>query len=160
VLNVYCTIANDGYMMKPYVVKQVVAETGEVTYAREPEVVRQVIPAAIARTMQRLLGRVTEQGGTGRRARVEGFTVAGKTGTAQKPIPGGYSDTAHIASFVGFLPAEAPEIGIIVVVDEPQPIHSGGRVAAPAFATIASQTVRCLDIAPGPVAVAAQGASR
>ncbi len=160
VLNVYCTIANDGYMMKPYVVKQVIAETGEVTYTREPEVVRQVISAATARTMQRLLGRVTEQGGTGRRARVEGFTVAGKTGTAQKPIPGGYSDTAHIASFVGFLPAEAPEIGIIVVVDEPQPIHTGGRVAAPTFATIASQAVRCLDIAPGAVVAAAQGATR
>jgi cell division protein FtsI/penicillin-binding protein 2 len=149
VLNAYCTIANDGYMMKPFVVRQVSDASGEITYAREPEVVRQVIPATTARTMQHLLGRVTEQGGTGRRARVEGYRVAGKTGTAQKPIPGGYSDTAHIASFVGFLPVERPEIGIIVVVDEPQPIHTGGRVAAPFFAAIASQTVRCLDIDPG-----------
>ena len=72
--------------------------------------------------------------------------MAGKTGTAQKPVPGGYSSTDHVASFVGFLPAESPEIGIIVVVDEPQPVHVGGRVAAPVFKTIASQAVRYLGI--------------
>ena len=96
--------------------------------------------------MRRLLHRVTEEGGTGRRARVDGYEVAGKTGTAQKPVPGGYSDTANVASFVGFLPVEDPELGIIVVVDEPQPLHTGGVVAAPTFSRIAGQVVRCLDV--------------
>ena len=95
-----------------------------------------------------MLARVTEKGGTGRRARVDGITVAGKTGSAQKPIAGGYSDTAHIASFVGFLPAEDPEFAMIVVVDDPQPIHTGGRVAGPAFGAIAGQVARYLDVAP------------
>ena len=74
--------------------------------------------------------------------------VGGKTGTAQKAIPGGYSDSANIASFLGFLPAENPEIAIVVVVDEPQPLHTGGVVAGPIFAEIASQAVRYLDIPP------------
>jgi len=107
--------------------------------------------------MRHLLARVTEDGGTGRRARVDGYSVAGKTGTAQKPINGHYSDTAHMASFVGFLPAEEPEIGVIVVVDEPQPYHTGGRVAGPAFSRIAGQTVRYLDIPPVRRDLAANG---
>ena len=75
--------------------------------------------------MRQLLSRVTEAGGTGTRARVRNYSVAGKTGTAQKPIDGGYSSSAYVASFVGFVPADAPELGIIVVVDEPQPLHTG-----------------------------------
>jgi len=95
-----------------------------------------------------LLGRVCEEGGTGRRARVEGYQVAGKTGTAEKAIPGGYSATDYMASFAGFLPAEAPEIVIVVVVDTPRGVHTGGRVAGPAFREIAEQAVRYLDIPP------------
>ena len=108
--------------------------------------------------MRRLLLRVTEDGGTGRRARVDGFEVAGKTGTAQKAIPGGYSDTDYIASFVGFLPASCPELAIIVVVDEPRKFHGGGRVAAPAFSAIASEVARYLDLQPAG-AMAAQVSS-
>ena len=147
-LGVYCTIANDGYLMRPYVVKRVVENDGTVLHENEPKVLARPISPATASTMRRLLARVTQQGGTGRRARVEGYEVAGKTGTAQKPIPGGYSDTENMASFVGFLPAAAPEIGIIVVVDDPQPIHTGGRVAGPVFKEIASQAVRYLDVPP------------
>ena len=98
--------------------------------------------------MRLLLARVTETGGTGRRARVEGYRVGGKTGTAQKVINGLYSDDAHVASFVGFLPVENPQLAIIVAVDEPQPIHTGGRVAAPVFQKIASHAVRYLDVPP------------
>ena len=100
--------------------------------------------------MQHLLHRVTQDGGTGRRARVDGYEVAGKTGTAQKAIGGVYSSEAHVASFVGFLPARNPEIGVIVVVDEPQPYHTGGVVAGPAFSRIAGEAVRYLDIPPAP----------
>ncbi len=96
--------------------------------------------------MRALMGRVTEVDGTGRRARIPGYSVAGKTGTAQKAIAGGYSNSEHMASFVGFLPVECPEIGVIVVVDNPQPIHTGGRVAAPAFSRIAGPAIRYLNV--------------
>lgn len=155
-LNVYCAIANDGKLMRPYLVDRVVAKDGTVLEKHEPEVLGQPVSSETAQTMRRLLARVTEKGGTGRRARVDGFSVCGKTGTAQKPEAGGYSDVNHMASFVGFLPAENPEIGIIVVVDEPQPIHTGGVVAAPVFQAIASQAVRYLDVPPGGVDMIAQ----
>ncbi|MBT3194134.1 MAG: penicillin-binding protein 2 [Verrucomicrobia bacterium] len=147
-LGVYCTIANDGYLMRPHVIKRVTAADGTVVYEAEPQVLARVIRPDTAATMRRMLVRVTEDGGTGRRARVDGFSVAGKTGTAQKAIPGGYSDTDYVASFVGFLPAENPDLAIIVSVDEPQKYHGGGRVAAPAFSSIATEVVCCLGIQP------------
>ena len=147
-LGVYCTIANDGYMMRPHVIRRVLDADGNTVYEAEAQVLARVIRPETAATMRRLLARVTEDGGTGRRARVDGFKVAGKTGTAQKPIPGGYSNSAYVGSFVGFLPADNPEIGIIVVMDEPQPIHSGGIVAGPAFSTIATELSRYLELQP------------
>jgi len=147
-LNAFCAIANDGYLMRPYIVSKVRAADGSIIFQQRPEVLARPIRPETAALMRKLLTRVTEQGGTGKRAAVEGYTVAGKTGTAQKPVAGGYSSTDYVASFVGFLPAEAPEIGLIVVVDEPQPFHTGGVVAGPAFSRIASQAVRYLDISP------------
>jgi cell division protein FtsI (penicillin-binding protein 3) len=148
VLSVFCAIANDGRLMRPYLVKRVIGDNGVVLMQRHAEEVARPITPRTAATMRRLLARVTEDGGTGKRAQVDGYSVAGKTGTAQKPCPGGYSSTDYMASFVGFLPAEAPEIGLIVVVDSPQPFHTGGVVAGPAFGRIAAQAVRYLDIPP------------
>ncbi len=147
-LGIYCTIANEGYMMRPYVVDRVVSHNGEALYRHQPEIVARPIRRDVARTMCQLLARVTERGGTGRRARVDGYSVAGKTGTAQMAVPGGYSSTDYVASFVGFLPASAPEIGIIVTVERPKPKHQGGQVAAPVFREIASATARYLAIPP------------
>lgn len=150
-LNAVSAIANDGFLMKPRIIRKVVHTDGRTLFETEPEVLSRPITPETSATMRRLMARVTEQGGTGRRARLEdlvGFTVAGKTGTAQKPVRGGYSDTANMASFVGFLPAEKPEISMIVVVDEPQPKHTGGAVAAPVFRKIAEQAVKYLDIPP------------
>jgi cell division protein FtsI (penicillin-binding protein 3) len=147
-VSIYGAIANDGFMMRPYVVSKVTATDGSTVYQRSPEVIGRPISHETAATMRVLLSRVTEEGGTGVRAAVEGYKVAGKTGTAQKPVNGGYSTTAYVGSFVGFLPAEDPEIALVVVVDEPQPFHTGGVVAAPAFSRIAGQTVRYLDIPP------------
>ncbi len=146
-MNALCSIGNGGVLMKPYVVKKIV-HNGETIVEGKPEVAGRPISAEAADITLKMLARVTEKGGTGRRACVRGYRVAGKTGTAQKTLKGrrGYSDTNYIGSFMGFLPAEDPEIAIIVVVDEPQPIHAGGRVAAPAFAEIARQTARYLDI--------------
>ena len=147
-LNVLCAIANNGFLMKPSIVRTVVDAHGRTVMEFTPEVISRPISEETARTMQHLLTRVTEDGGTGRRARIDGYRVAGKTGTAQKAIPGGYSHDANIASFMGFLPADNPELAIIVVVDEPQPLHTGGVVAAPVFQEIAAQAVRYLDIPP------------
>lgn len=155
-LGVYCTIANGGELMRPFVVKRITAGDGALLFEQRPQVLCRSVSPTTAATMRRLLARVTEEGGTGKRARIEGYEVAGKTGTAQKAVRGGYSSTAYVASFVGFLPAETPEIGVIVVVDEPQPFHTGGVVAGPAFSRIVGQAVRYLDIPPAEVGVVAR----
>lgn len=147
-LGMFCAIANEGFLMKPYVTKHVEGDNDGIIFQGRPEVLSRPISPETAALLCRLLNRVTEEGGTGVRARVEGYEVAGKTGTAQKPEKGGYSDTRYVASFVGFLPAAAPEIGAIVVVDEPANIRVGGVVAAPAFGKIAGQTARYLGIPP------------
>lgn len=146
-LNAVNAIANEGRLMQPYVVREVLNRHGHAIHRGEPQVVGQPIRPATARLMAQLMVRVTEEGGTGRRAQLEGYRIAGKTGTAQKPIPGGYSDRLNIASFVGFLPADNPEISMVVVVDEPWPQRTGGAVAAPIFRDIAEQAVLYLGIA-------------
>jgi cell division protein FtsI (penicillin-binding protein 3) len=146
ILGLFCTIANDGYRMRPYVVRRVIDADGQVVHEGRPEVVARVIRPETAALMRELLADATEDGGTGRRARIGEIRVAGKTGTAQKPVAGGYSATDYVASFVGFLPVEEPEIGIIVVVDNPKPLYYGGQVAAPAFSAIAGDLSRYLGI--------------
>ena len=148
VVGVYSAIANQGVMMRPYIVRRVLDADGKTIHEERPQIMGRPMKPSTAGEMCRMLGRVTEPGGTGRRARIAGYKVAGKTGTAQKVIGGRYSDSEHVASFVGFLPAEQPQLAIIVVVDNPQPIHVGGLVAAPAFKEIAEMAVRYLDIPP------------
>lgn len=158
-LGVLCAIANDGVVMRPYVVKEVIASDGTVLVRRTPQALQRAIRSETAELMRRLLTRVTEEGGTGRKAAVEGFKVAGKTGTAQKAIQGHYSETDYMASFVGFLPADRPEIGMIIVLDNPQPLHTGGTVSAPVFGEIAEQAVRYLGILPPADATAVTGSA-
>lgn len=147
-LGAICAVANDGFLMRPYVVAQVSTGRARILLQPEPRILGRPIRQVTAARMRRLLRRVTEEGGTGTGARVAGYRVAGKTGTAQKVVDGKYSNTAFVASFVGFLPADRPEIGIIVVMDEPGPLHTGGAVAAPVFSAIASQAIRYLDVPP------------
>lgn len=132
-------IANGGSLLKPYLGKD-----GSAVHTNSNP-----IDAKTAALMRIMLARVTEEGGAGRGAQVKGFKVAGVTGTAPKVINGAYSETAYIASFAGFIPADKPEVTIVVVVEEPQPDHTGGVVAAPVFAQIAEQTMRHLSITPG-----------
>lgn len=155
-LGIYCTIANDGVRMRPYIIKKVVGPSGNPLRITRPEVLSRPITPETAARMREMLARVTEKGGTGWRAAVEGVRIAGKTGTAQKPEAGGYSETKFVGSFVGFLPAEDPEIGILVVVDEPSEEYYGGLVAAPAFQEIAAEAVRYLDIGVSGVELAGQ----
>lgn len=144
VLGVYCAIANGGYLMRPYLVRRVEDSEGSPLFETQPQILSRPISSGTADLMRQLLSRVTEEGGTGTKAQVDGYEVAGKTGTAQKPEKGRYVEK-FVASFVGFLPVEDPEIGIIVVVDEPQGAQYGGVVAAPAFSRIASQALCYLD---------------
>ncbi len=146
-LMIVSSIANDGFMMRPYVVSAV-SRDKDALVRTQPEVLGRPISGETAAIMRNLLKSVTEDGGTGKGARVDGYEVAGKTGTAQKVIDGQYSSTAYVASFVGYLPADNPEIAVVVGVDEPQPYHTGGMVAAPVFSKIAGLTVRYLDILP------------
>jgi cell division protein FtsI (penicillin-binding protein 3) len=150
-VNIMSAIGNDGYLMKPRVIRTVINARGDTVVDVQEELLSRPISGETAHLMNRLLSRITETGGTGARAGVEGYTVSGKTGTAQKPTKtGGYSDDANISSFMGLIPAEDPQLSIIVVVDEPQPERTGGRVAAPVFKEIAELSVRYLDIPPVP----------
>ncbi len=149
-LQAVSAIANGGELMRPLVVKGVTTSRGESLPVPQPEAVSHPIRPETARLMARLLTEVTEDG-TGKRAKVEGHSVAGKTGTAEKPGPGGYDARRNLASFVGFLPAEQPAISIMVTFDEPHgDFRTGGVVAAPVFQAIAEQTARYLDIPPVP----------
>jgi cell division protein FtsI (penicillin-binding protein 3) len=143
-------IANGGNLMAPYVVERVVNSYGETQEQHAPRVVRRVVSAEVARQVRELMSMTTEVGGTGTLAAVPGFRVAGKTGTAQKadPVTGGYSVDKRVSSFVGFVPAEAPRLVILVVLDEPDGQVYGGLVAAPVFSRIAAQALQYLKVSP------------
>ena len=145
-VNAYSAIANGGYLMRPGLVKCVVADNGEVLHSFEPKVIGRPISPATAATLRKMLAGVAT-GGTARRARIEGYTVAGKTGTAQIPKKGGYNDNDYWASFVGFCPAENPVFAMLIVIEEPvKGMHTGGTAAAPVFAAVAEGTARYLKI--------------
>ncbi len=143
-------IANGGYLMEPYVVERIVDSQGQVTRKNHPRVVRKVIAQDVAQLVTRMMEMTTEDGGTATNARVPGFRVAGKTGTAQKvdPVTGGYSADKRVASFVGFLPVEDPRLVVLVTIDEPQKGVYGGLTAAPVFSRIAAQAMQYLKVAP------------
>jgi cell division protein FtsI (penicillin-binding protein 3) len=146
----YAAIANGGFLMRPYVTRRVVSPQGEIVLEIQPHVVRRVISEKTARSLASILKDVTNEGGTGVMANVEGFEVAGKTGTAQKadPVHGGYAAKKRVASFVGFVPANDPRLVALVLIDEPEVNVYGGVVAAPAFRNIAQAALRHLAVAP------------
>jgi cell division protein FtsI (penicillin-binding protein 3) len=142
-------IANDGLLMRPYLVKAITDTDGQVVERRGPQVLRRVISPQTARTIQKIMHTVTTSGGTGEAAALDGYTVCGKTGTAQKiGADGHYAPAKYIASFLGFSPADTPALVILVVVNEPTKGHYGGEVAGPAFRTIAQESLHYLNIMP------------
>lgn len=143
-------IANGGTLMKPYLVERILDDSGREVQRFEPQVVRRVVSPETASKMTKMMETVTGEGGTGTKAAVDGYRVAGKTGTAQKvdPVTRTYSPTKRIGSFVGFVPADKPKLTIVVIIDEPQGIKYGGVVAAPAFREIAQNTLAYLKIVP------------
>jgi cell division protein FtsI/penicillin-binding protein 2 len=153
----YAAVANDGWLPKPTLIKEIRQTGGKVTQAERPEVRQQAISPNTAKRLRALLGEVVEHG-TGTEAQMPDYAVAGKTGTAQKAIHGGrgYDPYKSVASFVGFLPADRPRLLIAVIVDSPHNVQWGGVVAGPVFKAIGQNLVAYLGIPPlnGNVAVA------
>jgi cell division protein FtsI (penicillin-binding protein 3) len=143
-------IANGGYLMQPYLVEKVVDSYGQVVENRQPQIQRRVVTAEVAHQVTKMMETATDEGGTGTLADVEGYLVAGKTGTAQKvdTVTGGYSVDKRLSSFVGFVPASNPKLVILVMIDEPKEKTYGGLVAAPVFSRIASQALTHLQVPP------------
>ncbi len=150
IANAYAIIANGGFLRQPYIVKTIRDhETGEVSETR-PYTLRRVLSGEQVAKMRIMLNAVTAENGTGLAARVPGFPVAGKTGTAQKVNPEGrgYISGGYISSFAGFLPTNDPRFVIYVAVDRPRKGYYGGSVAAPLFSRIARFAVRRAGLAP------------
>lgn len=139
----YGAIANGGVLRTPYLVDRVGGDWRD--HNRGKRVISETVSAQM---MAMLRDVVSAEGGTGALAAVPGYTVAGKTGTAAKPEPGGYSDTRYVASFVGVVPAKDPRLVVLVSIDEPHGAIWGGVVAAPAFSEIARNSLVELEIAP------------
>ena len=139
-------IANGGLLMKPFIVKEIRNSDGQTVKEFPAQEMRRVISPRTAKRIKDILVMVTEEG-TGQLAKVSDFKVAGKTGTSQKLEPNGaYSHSKHIASFIGFAPADDPLIAVVVTVDEPRPYYFGGVVSAPVFKRIAQETVNYLKM--------------
>jgi cell division protein FtsI/penicillin-binding protein 2 len=147
-------VASNGILMKPQVVKRVFDSEGKTVVEFKPRSVRRVLRSEVAENLTGMLAKVVSEG-TAKRAKIKGYYVAGKTGTTKKIIEGQYSNRHHIASFVGFLPANDPRIVISVIVDEPKMkqgrIGYGGSVAGPSFQRIGKDVISYLGVSPNQV---------
>jgi len=145
------TIASGGELLQPQIVREIRDASGSTVYDFGGVARRRVIKPSVAQDMARMLVGVTEEG-TAKAAAIEGYEVAGKTGTAQKLVDGRYSNRNHVGSFVGFFPASAPEVVITVIVDDARlpgrRVNYGSAVAVPAFKRVAEQLISYLDIKP------------
>jgi cell division protein FtsI (penicillin-binding protein 3) len=149
-MSVYSTIANGGMWVAPRVVQSLQGATGKPGPAVPPPS-RRVIRPETARTLTSMLLEVVGGStGTGGAAAIPGYQVAGKTGTAEKPNPGGSGYSGYTSSFIGFAPAGNPQLAVGVILDEPTPIW-GGSTAAPTFKTVMQFALQRLGIGPGPV---------
>jgi len=148
------SIANDGILMRPILIRRVFDEKGKTVVKFNPDPVRRVVSEKVAKIMTEMLVSVVSPEGTAVRARIKGYSVAGKTGTTQKIIDGKYSNRHHVASFCGFFPAENPLVAVTVVVDEPNMTNGrlgyGGSVAGPVFQRVAKKVIGYMGIKPEP----------
>jgi membrane peptidoglycan carboxypeptidase len=141
------SVANRGELLEPRIVRAVVTDGRRAPVPRK--VVRRTISANTAAVLTEIMEQVVERG-TGKNARIDGFTVAGKTGTAQKVVNGQYSRSDYNASFVGFVPSRQPKFVIVVVIDSPHGRNSyyGSTVAAPIFQRIGAAALRLYGVPP------------
>jgi cell division protein FtsI (penicillin-binding protein 3) len=143
----FATIANDGVRVAPRIVDRVVDADGNVIHAPPAGAPVRVVSQRTAVVLGQMLETAVANG-TGKAAAVEGYTVAGKTGTAQKAGRGGYLPDSYVASFAGYVPADRPRLAIVIAIDEPRGGHYGGTVAAPVFREIAEPVLRYLGVEP------------
>src|SRR5262245_24490793 len=148
IVRMVSAVANGGILYDPYVVKKVQHPQKGILSQTEPHGERAISADTAAKLQDMLESVVTD--GTAKGSKLEGYTAAGKTGTAQKieETTGRYSATKHVASFAGFAPATNPVISMIVMIDEPVGLHHGGDVAAPVFKRVAEQVLRYLSVPP------------
>ena len=139
----YGAVANGGYLMEPRVIQTVIDEDGRVVEETRPAAVRQVVSSEVADQLLELMAAVAEYG-TGRNAAIAEVPIGGKTGTAQKKVPGdqGFSARRFVSSFAGVAPVDEPRLVCLVVIDEPEGRGLGGEVAAPVFGRIMERVVR------------------
>jgi cell division protein FtsI (penicillin-binding protein 3) len=155
----YGAIANGGVLMRPYIVKEARDARGSVRLSNRPKPVRRVVSGRVSRTLIEMLEGVVTHG-TGKAAAIPGYRVCGKTGTAQVSDSRGYlPDAAKLVTFVGFLPAEAPRILVLVAMDRPK-YGSGGGVAGPVFKEIALAAIRQAGIPASPGGMVAMATER
>lgn len=147
-LNAVCSVINGGELLQPYVVSSVTDANGETWVLGERTVVGNTISADTSSTMRRLLQAVVDEGG-GKNAKIEGYAIGGKTGTAQLYVDGVVSSDTHIGSFIGFAPADDPQIALLFIVDEADvPVDYGSVTAAPYARDILEQSLMYMGIAP------------
>lgn len=145
----FSALANNGILMRPYVVSEIIDRDGTGGRKFAPEPRGRTVSAETCRKLNKILQKVVESG-TGQKARPEGYTAAGKTGTAQKidPKTGVYSKREYVSSFAGFVPAGSPRLVIVVMIDTPEGVVWGGSVAAPVFKSVAEQSLAYLQVPP------------
>jgi len=144
------TIANGGWRVRPYVIEEIQTPTGRIVRRHAPVPPQRVLKSTTVAQLSEMLVSVVESG-TGQQASVQGLTVAGKTGTAQKLEPTGhYSHSRYVASFVGYGPVPAPRFAMVVSIDEPHPLYFGGVVAAPIFRRVVQQLAGYWGVQPSP----------
>lgn len=150
-VSAYTAIAGGGWLFRPQLVKKVVDWRGQAVIEAEGKPVRQVISPETSKQLQNMLYSVTQEGGTGRSAYIDGYLAAGKTGTAQKfdPQAKSYDEDDYISSFIGFAPLKSPRIVVYAVYDSPRKHgYYGGTVAAPVFKSVTEQTLKYLGVVP------------
>ncbi len=143
-VSVMAAIANNGVYMRPFVVKYIKDSQGQIIQEHKPLILDKIMTDDIAKRLHSILRGVVDNG-TAKKAQIEGVSVAGKTGTAQKVVGGAYSHSNFYATFVGFAPVENPRLACVVVFDEPHPVYYGGLVSAPVFKEVIENSLRYLN---------------
>lgn len=147
-IGAYSAVANGGVLMRPHLIDRIEYANGKIEKKSKPVKIRQVISESTSQTMKKVLQSVVENG-SGKRARITGYNVAGKTGTAEKlSKEGGYGKRSHVVSFCGFAPVSNPQFTILVILDNPSKYTFGGTAAAPVFKEIASAILALKGIEP------------
>jgi cell division protein FtsI/penicillin-binding protein 2 len=145
VLTALNTVANGGMLMRPYIVKEISGPGKH--YVAQPEPIRRVISEETSLIMRELMNEVVD-GMPSHLAKTPGYRVGGKTGTTLVSIPGGYDLNSTLASFVGYVPAQDPVLGVLIKIDQPKDDPLGGKVAAPVFPKLATPILNYMDVRP------------